>query len=288
VTPTLRARLDLLGAAALFSTGGAVIKSIDLNAWQVASFRSAVAAIALLVFLPAARRLANPRAWLVGLGFAITMLLYVAANKHTTALNSIFLQATAPIYVFLLSPLLLREHANRRDLLFMGAIGGGMSLLFFGHGPPLSSAPDPLKGNVFAACSGLTWALTILGLRWLSRGTDAGATTAAVSAGSILAAAMALPFALPVASITPADASLISYLGIFQIALAYVFLTRGIRRVAAFETSLLLLVEPVLNPVWAFLVHGEFPPLAAAIGCVLILSATVGKAWLESMRVNRR
>jgi drug/metabolite transporter (DMT)-like permease len=64
------------------------------------------------------------------------------------------------------------------------------------------------------------------------------------------------------------------YLGAAQIALAYVFMTRGIRNVTALEASLLLLLEPVLSPVWAWLVHGEEPGAAAMAGGVLVLAAT--------------
>ena len=52
----LKPRLLVLAAAALFSTGGAAIKSASLTGWQVASLRSAVAAVALALMLPKARR----------------------------------------------------------------------------------------------------------------------------------------------------------------------------------------------------------------------------------------
>ncbi|MBI4881814.1 MAG: DMT family transporter [Planctomycetes bacterium] len=268
-------RLLLLAAALLFSTGGAVIKSIGLSAWQVASFRSGVAALAILLLLPGARRLRRPGAWLVGAAFAATMILFVCANRLTTAANAIFLQATAPLYLVLLSPWLLKERARRRDLLYMVALAAGMALFFLGQDDPTRSAPRPLAGNVVAACSGLTWAATILGLRWLGRGAAPGGAAAAVAAGSVLACAAALPFALPVASIAPADVLWVLYLGVFQIGLAYAFLTRGVRRVPALEASLLLLLEPVLNPFWAWLSHGEVPSPWSFAACALILGASV-------------
>jgi len=65
------------------------------------------------------------------------------------------------------------------------------------------------------------------------------------------------------------------YLGVFQLGLAYVFLSRAITRVPALEASLFLLVEPVLSPVWAWLAHGETPGPLALVGGVVILTATV-------------
>ena len=70
------------------------------------------------------------------------------------------------------------------------------------------------------------------------------------------------------------DWAVVGFLGVFQIAVAYVFMVNGIRRVGAFEGSLLLLLEPILNPVWAWLVHAEKPTFWAALGGAIIISAT--------------
>lgn len=275
LNPATAARAGLIVAAVLFSTGGAVIKSIDISAAQVASFRSLVAAAVLLALLPESRRLLRLDVWLVGAAFASTMILYVWANRLTTAANTIYLQATAPLYLVPLAPLLLKERPGRRDLLLMLFLALGMVLFFLDVEPPSGSASQPRLGNLLAACSGLSWALTILGLRHLGRSDDASSPIAAVSAGSLLAFLFALPLALPVTSFPLDDALLVIFLGVFQIGLAYVFLTRSIRRVPAFQASLLLLLEPVLNPLWAFLIHTELPGGFALIGCALILTATL-------------
>src|SRR5690242_14132764 len=107
---TIRQRLMLLAAATLFSTGGAAIKAASVSSWQVASFRSAVASVTLLLLFPAARRLANWRLWPVGLAYSGTLVLFVLSTRLTTAANAIFLQSTAPLYLLALAPLLLHEH----------------------------------------------------------------------------------------------------------------------------------------------------------------------------------
>jgi drug/metabolite transporter (DMT)-like permease len=85
--------------------------------------------------------------------------------------------------------------------------------------------------------------------------------------------------ALPVLQSRPADWLIVGYLGVFQIGLAYVWLTIGVRRVPALEASLLLLLEPVLNAVWAWLVHGERPGPWSLAGCLVILLATSARAF---------
>jgi drug/metabolite transporter (DMT)-like permease len=276
----------ILAAALLFSTGGAAVKLCSLNAWQVASLRSGIAAMALLVFLPQARRGWSWRTWTVSIAYAATMILYVLANKLTTAANAIFLQSTAPLYILLLGPVLLSERVERRQIPFMIVLAAGLSLFFVGVQPASATAPDPLRGNLLGALAGLSWGLAIMGLRWLGRdredGAPAASAAAAVACGNVVACAITLPQALPIEHVLISDWVTVAYLGIIQIALAYVFLVRGVRRVGALEVSLLLLLEPVLNPVWAWIVHGERPSAWALLGGAIIVGATAINTWKSS------
>jgi drug/metabolite transporter (DMT)-like permease len=278
----LVARLELLGAAVLFSTGGAVIKSTSITAWQVAGCRSIIAALALVALLPAARRRWRISTVLVGIVYAATLVLFVTANKLTTAANAIFLQATGPLYIVLLAPWLLKEVVRRRDVLYLLAVAGGIVLVVAGRDAPMTTAPDPAAGNLLGALSGLTWGLTLMGMRWIGRD-DSGATLAAVVAGNLCAAAICLPAALPLHG-TTYDWIALLWLGVFQVGLAYVLLTNGVAHVTALDASLLLLVEPMLNPVWAWLFYGEQPTSLAIAGGAVILSATLVKTAIESKR----
>lgn len=279
-------RLQVLAAAFLFSTGGAAIKACSLTGWQVAAIRAGIAAVALLLLLPATRRGWSLRLLPVAAAFAATTVLFAVCNKLTTAASTIFLQATAPIYIVLLGPVLLRERIRRNDLAFMAALAVGMVLFFVGDQPAADTAPQPVLGNILAAAAGLSWGLTIIGLRWLGRHAGPGEdpSAAAVVSGNVLACLIALPFALPVVSSRPTDWLLVIFLGVFQIAVAYVFLTRGVRRVTALEVSLLLLLEPVLNPLWALLVHGERPGPWAAVGGAIIILATAVNTLAQGRR----
>ncbi len=282
------ARLLLALAALLFSTGGAAIKAIPLSGYAVASLRSLIAAIAVFALLPAARRLKEHgilRLFLVGCAYAATLVLFVVANKLTTAANTIYLQSTAPIYLVLLAPLVLKERIQRADLVYMLALGSGLALFFVGQEAPRVSAPDPTRGNLLAAIAGVMWAFTLLGLRFLARGrlgtTSEGAAPAAVGIGNCIAFVATLPFALPLPSIEGSALLLLLYLGVFQVGLAYAFLTRGLSRVPALESSLILLLEPVLNPLWAFLFQGETPSRLAFLGCCIIFFATIARALAD-------
>lgn len=276
-------RLQLLAAAALFSTGGAAIKATALSGWQVASFRSGVAALTVLLLVPAARRLPDWRVMLVGVGYAATMILFVVANKLTTAANTIFLQSTAPLYILLLGPWLLRERIRPKDLVFMLVVGLGLLPFFLGTDAASATAPDPQRGNFIAALSGVAWAGTIVGMRWLGSSSEGGsAAFVTVVVGNAIAFLACLPLALPVVGAGSADWLVIGYLGVFQIGVAYLCLTSGIRHVPALEASTLLLVEPALNPLWAWGVHGERPSTWALLGGATILAATIVKTWWDT------
>lgn len=285
----LRARLALVGAAVCFSTGGAAIKSTSLSAFQVAGLRSLVAAAAVALLLPGAVRGITARSAAVGAGYAFTLILFVSGNKLTTAANTIFLQSTAPLWVMLASPVLLGEKLRRSDVGFLALAALGLGCFFIGVEPPRETAPDPMTGNALATLSGVTWALTIMGLRWLGarEGARPGEAGGAVVIGNLVAFALCLPWTFPL-SATPTDWRVLGFLGVFQIGLAYALMTRGLAGVRALEASLLLLVEPVLSPVWAFLLHREIPGPWAMAGALLVVAGTSGRAVAEAVGARRR
>jgi len=286
------ARLQLVLAATCFSTAGAAIKWCGFGAWQIAAVRAFVAMVAILALIPEARHRWTWRVGLVGVAYAAAGLLFVFANKLTTAANTVFLQATNPLFVVALAPLLLRERVRAADLALMGVLAAGLALLFVGGQRPFATAPDPVLGNVLAAGSAVAWAFTVTGYRWLARlggpggsGTDHGPIAGAAACGNLVVFLVCLPGALPLAAGRATDWLIVIYLGVFQLGLAYVFLSRAITRVPALEASLFLLVEPVLSPVWAWLAHGETPGPLAVIGGAVVLTATALKAWTDTQVV---
>src|SRR5882672_5850547 len=135
-----RVRLQALGAAALFSTGGAAVKTAAFSAAQIASFRAGIAAIALLLWLRGRVTLSR-QAWAVGIVYACMTVLYVAATKLTTSANAIFLQSTGPLYLLLLGPYVLQEKVRRSDLAYLGALAVGLVICFTGRQAATAIAP---------------------------------------------------------------------------------------------------------------------------------------------------
>ena len=317
MTSRSAAALQAVVAGILFSTGGAAVKATELDAWQVAGMRSLIAATVLLLAIPAARRWAGGgggqtqaasssrwrrrparrRALLLTLGtgccYCLTLVLFVHAAKRTTAAETIFLQSTAPLFVLLLAPVLLRERPSGRQLLFVPLFGVGLAMAFFGGADAAVTAPEPRTGNVLATFCGLAYGLTLIGLRAagrpptraagapgeaFSRGTVSAVRApgiAAAACGNVIVCLACLPVMAPLTAAAPGDFLVVAYLGLFQVALAYVFVTRAASVLQAPVVALLLLLEPALTPVWAMWFHGEQPHLLTWLGGAVIAAATV-------------
>ncbi len=275
--PTNPRALVFLGGL-LFATGGAATKACAFDTWQVAGFRSAFAALVIFALIPGSRRAWSRATLVVAAAYAAMLTLFIASTKLTTSANAVFLQSTAPLYIFALSPIVLRERTRRAQLIVACAIGIGLTVIFLGEENATSIAPNPTLGNLLGVASGICWALTIVGIRKLAKD-DANTAATSVLAGNVLAALIAMPFALPIAlpsAETITDWAWLAYLGVAQVGLAYVFVTKSMPRVPAFEASLILMVEPALNPVFTWALHGEEPSGHSWVGGSLILLALVG------------
>jgi drug/metabolite transporter, DME family len=284
---TAGARLQALAAAVLFSTGGAGLKTAAFTAAQLSTLRSGIAAVALLIWI---RGRVSLSAGVLGaaVAYATTVTLFVASTKLTTAASAIFLQASAPLLIVPLGAFLLNEHLRLRDLPFLAVMAVGMWLSFSGRATTSGTAPDPASGNLLALVCSVTWAVTLLSLRALERQSSTqGSGLSVVVLGNAIAAIAASPFAWPLPAAPAVDWATVLYLGVFQIAVAYWCLTAAVRHLPALEVSLLLLLEPVLNPIWTWLVRGEAPGGAVIAGGAVILGATAIRAVVLSGEVAK-
>jgi drug/metabolite transporter (DMT)-like permease len=201
------------------------------------------------------------------------VLSFVVATKLTTAANAILLVYTAPIYVALLSAWFLRERVTPLDWLIILLVFSGMGLFFFER-----LTVEGFWGNVCAICGGMAFAWVVLCLR-KQQGVSLLET---VVLGNVIAALVGLPFmfgAMP--SVSSWVALLLS--GTLQIGLAFVLYVMAIRSVSALEAIVIPTIEPLLNPLWVFLVIGERPSVWAIIGgSIVVVAVTVrGLVWFS-------
>lgn len=263
-----RGALLIAAAALLWSTGGLAIKLVPLGALGVVFWRSFVSGVFLLaVFRPSRERWRHAATTTVAV-YALMILTFVTATKMTTAANAIFLQYTGPLYVLAFAPVLLKEPFRKADAAAVAVALSGMSLFFVGR-----LDPGALAGNLVAVASGLFFGLTIL----LLRRDASGDAIPSVILGNLAAAALALPFAWGHLALDARGVALVLFLGIVQMGISYVLFVKGLRTVRAAEASLLGMLEPMFNPLWAFLGLGERPGTAASLGGAIVLLAVAGR-----------
>lgn len=272
--------IRVVAAAVLFSTGGAAIKTASLTGLQVASIRSGIAALAIALWLRGRVRL-SPQIAGVGAIYALTLVLFVSSTKLTTAASAIFLQSLAPLYIVVLAPLLLRERFQPRDLIFLATAAIGLVLCVGTGADASATAPDPTTGNALGVLCSLSWAFTLLGLRWIERDQQ-GSGMSAVVIGNLIALLVGLPALVPLPDASATDWAALVYLGVIQIGLAYVLLTGAVGHLPALHVSLLLLIEPVLNPIWTWLARGENPGIRTLVGGAIIISAAAVHAVYDA------
>ena len=261
--------LQVAAAALLWSTGGIAIKALPEPPLPVAFYRSAFAAVALLLFLRPRWRRPTPAFAVALVSYAACLTTFVVATKWTTAANAIFLQYSGVVWVLLASPLVAKEPLRGRDAVAVAVALGGMALFFVGkfHAPG--------RGDVTALASGVFFAALVLSLR-LEHG---GGAEAAVTYGNLLTAVCLFPLVRDQLAISPRSAAILVFLGVVQLAAAYALFVRGLRYVTATQASLIGMLEPICNPIWVFLFLGERPGGFAILGGAIVLGAVACRTF---------
>jgi drug/metabolite transporter (DMT)-like permease len=274
--------LFVVAAAVLWSTGGLFIKWTSLSGLELSFGRSLLAAITVAIFTRREGFGLNPVTAIASVLYAALLLLFVLATKETTAANAIFLQYTAPVYLLIFEPLFYKEKFRFRDLIVVIACVAGMSLFFVGQ-----LRPQDVTGNLLALASGLCFACYFL----LLRHTKSRAVNRASSViyGNLLLVLLAAPAGLKaLPQITSHDAFSVIYLGVVQIGLAYTLFTVAMARgVRSLDAGIIGYVEPVLNPIWVYLVLGERPTGWALLGGAIIVTAVVCHTLIEARHGRR-
>ena len=274
--------LFVLAAAVLWSTGGLFIKWTSLSGLELSFGRSLLAAITVAIFTRHEGFGLNRVTALASVLYAALLLLFVLATKETTAANAIFLQYTAPVYLLILEPLIYKEKFRKRDLIVVTVCVIGMSLFFVGK-----LRPQDVTGNLLALASGFCFACYFLLLRHsTSRSVNRASS---VIYGNLLLVLVAAPAGLKaVPQMNMHDALSVLYLGVVQIGLAYTLFTVAMARgVRSLDAGIVGYVEPVLNPVWVFLVLGERPSSWALVGGAIIVIAVVCHTLMEAKHGRR-
>jgi drug/metabolite transporter (DMT)-like permease len=265
----------VLAAVLLWSTGGLFIKMTTFGPFAVNFGRSLFAAIVVALFTYKKGLKLDKFTLFTSFLYAGTLSAFVYANKNTTAANAIFLQYTAPIYILVFSPFILKEKFRVSDLFTVAICLAGMTLFFFeSPGAGIPTAPNIFLGNIAGLVSGVFFGLYFIFLRHPR--SLAKNPALSVFYGNIIIVLLMLPLIWkdPPSQITLSDAGAILFLGVFQIGVSYMLFTHGVAAgVRSMDASIIGFIEPLFNPVWVFIFVKERPSNWALLGGVIIIAA---------------
>jgi len=262
----LNSTILLFITALLWSTGGVLIKLISIDPVAISGFRSLFAAIVFLPFVgnPLKIKL-NKLKFFCALCYASNVISVVVATKYTTSANAILLQYTAPIYVTLLSGKILGVKGKRSDYYTVFGVLIGMIIFVYD-----GLTNKNFIGNVLGMASGVFFAAVILLTKKIHMSSSTISSFEPLFLGNVLTALLCSPFYFN-QSMGANDIWMLLALGIFQLGIPYVLYAYGTRYVTAIQTSLITTLEPILNPVWVFLVTKELPSLLSLIGGLIVI-----------------
>ena len=245
-----RGTLCVFLAAVLYSIGGLCIKLIPWGGMAINGGRTAIALVVIGAYLAVTRHKPRMNPWVLVGAVAVcgTNILFSIANKLTTAANTIVLQFTAPIFVILFSVLLFGKKPQKLDVIACGLVLGGV-LLFFVD----SLSAGGMLGNVLALLSGVS----------------------SVFWGDVISAAVGLPFLGYESDFSPSTLTALLVLGVFQVGLAYILLTEGLKTTPPVTASLVSGIEPVLNPILVAVFYHEMIGPIALVGAMVVVGSVV-------------
>lgn len=262
--------LYLILTAILWSTGGFFIKAVNASPLAIAGVRSVISALLILITIRKPKFSWSAPQIGAAFAYAATLLLFVVATKLTTSANAILIQYSAPIYAAFLGAWILKEKLRPIDVITIFVVLGGIFLFFID-----SISFDGFLGNLLAAISGLTFGSFAV----LMRMQKEGSPIESVLLGNIIVAVVGMPFL----SLQMPDTKGWAYLvimGILQLGLPYILYSKAIKHVTALEATLIPVIEPILNPVWVFLLVGEAPGKWAVIGGIIVIAAVTGRCLI--------
>jgi DME family drug/metabolite transporter len=259
-----------LGSVGLLSDAAATeLNDPKIDPLPLAFFRMLFGGCVLLPTLRRRDLAFRPLMVLTALCFAAMSALFVSALAYGSSANAILLQYTAPMWMWLFCVFVLREKADWR-----GAIALGIGLTGIGVIVAGGWSDEQLFVVVLALGSGVTYAGVLLALRLMR---DLSSRWITVF-NFLFSAVVLAPFVLFMPRPSLPQFVVLFLFGAVQMGLPYFLVARGLRSLSPQEVGTLTLLEPLLNPLWAYLVipDKEKPTAFTFIGGAFILGAL---AW---------
>ena len=262
----------------IWSFSGLLSRLVSWGSFSLVGLRAIVAVVILGLFRGSFRIRPNRGMWVSAAGISLTSLLYMSAIRLTSTANAIVLQYTASVFVILYMLLVKKQKPLASEWIASGFVILGVCLCFAG-----GLTGGHLAGDLLGLLSGATYAAVFLSTRY--SGND---PVDSVYFGTLISCAFLafVPFDSGF-SLTLRQLLLMLALGC-SLGLGYLFFSLGLRfGLSAIRSCIISNVEPVMNPIWVFLLLGESPGLFSILGAAVVLLSVTLQSLYEAKRIRR-
>lgn len=268
-----KGRILIILTAVLWGLAGVCVKSIPWSPFCIMCARCALSMLIIGISRRSFKMRINKITLLGSVMESLTGIFYMTAIKLTTAATAIVLQYTAPVWVFLYTAAVQRVKPRLRQVLITLCVFGGCALSFADE-----LSPGSLLGNLLGLASGFTFASQII--VFSREDADAGS---GLMLGNLISVLVCLPFFFFDRNLDFSVSTLfwVLVLGVFQYGLANLCYSRGCTLLPQTETSLLLTIEPIFNPIPVWLVTGEVPGPLALTGFGVVIAGVTAHTVFE-------
>ncbi len=250
-------------AAVMWSFGGLAAKVLTWNAFSIACIRGLIAFIVILIYRGRTKISFSKSTILSAISLTLTTTLFMLANKLTTSANAIVLQYSAPVFILIFSVIFEKVKPSYKDVVAVAFTLFGISLFFI----------DRLQtGNWFGDFIGVLSGVSFAGVFFANKLPNANPMDASLLGN--LFSIFLVPFLFfdqNFLTFSPTNWSVILLMGTFQLGIPYILFSLGIKKTKAVKSSIIATIEPILNPIWVFLVIGELPGILSLIGGLIVL-----------------
>jgi drug/metabolite transporter (DMT)-like permease len=271
-------------AAICWSSGGFLVRQLSIvNAWEIVFWRSLFMTLFVAGVLTALHGRSMPRAVIdagvpglvSGAFLAGTFFFFIGSLTRTTVANTNILMSVSPFLAALAARAILKEPVPARTWLAMSVAFAGILVMF-----AQSSDAGRLAGNLLALGVSCCFAAQITVLRKFHATVDMLPQVMIAGLVSTLAAVfLAPPFAA-----TQRDLAILAVMGCVQLGTGCLLATAASKHLSATELGLLALLEPILGPIWVWVLMNDYPGTATLAGGGIVLAAVFANEAFAAWR----
>jgi len=255
----------ILLCAICWSFAGVCSKYLSWNAMTIECFRNICCLMLFMGYMHFPKLHFTKGNILAALFRFLAGITLMLANKLTTAANAIMLQYTSPVFIMLFYLFFEHKKPRKTDIIMCAIVLFGCLLAVSD-----SMGSGNIYGDLLGIASGITFAMFMV----FSRPERADSLQAQMIS-NLMSGVIFLPFLIHEfsAGIDPVNVGVGLFMGFIQFGLAHLLFALGIKKTEAISACLISTIEPILKPIWVFLILGETPGAVAIAGFAVVITA---------------